>query len=134
MSEDRRLSIGDEQTCSLDNDSIVVFDLFCFCDVLEESFLVLFSPGEEDEEEEEEDVEEAVWPNIALIVRWDFSEDDEEEKENEGEKRAAPSLKKECHSHIAPFDKKEWHSSFALNLGSGARERRSKECRSLTHC
>lgn len=53
------LPIGDEQTCSLDNDSIVVFDLFCFCDVLEESFLVLFSPEEEDEEEEEEDVEEA---------------------------------------------------------------------------
>ena len=41
--------------------------------------------------------------------------------------------KYECHSHIASFDKKEWHSSFALNLGSGTRERRSKECRSLTH-
>ena len=27
--------------------------------------------------------------------------------------------KYEGHSHIAPFDKKEWHSYFALNLGSG---------------
>ena len=40
----------------------------------------------------------------------------------------------EGHSHIAPVDKKEWHSSFARNLGSGARERRSKECHSCTHC
>jgi hypothetical protein len=29
-------------------------------------------------------------------------------------------LKKEGHSHTSPFEKKEWHSSFALNLGSGA--------------
>jgi hypothetical protein len=65
VSEDTRLSIGDEQTCRLDNDSIVVLVFFCFCDVLEESFLVLFSPDEEkeeeeEEEEEEEDVDEAV--------------------------------------------------------------------------
>ena len=39
--------------------------------------------------------------------------------------------KYECHSHIAPFDKKEWHSSFAPNFGSGTQERRSKECRSI---
>ena len=37
--------------------------------------------------------------------------------------------KYECHSHIAPLDKKEWHSSFAPYFGSGA-----QECRSLTHC
>ena len=59
-------------------------------------------------------------------------------KKKEGKERAAPIFallqKKECHSHIAPSDKKEWHSSFAPNFGSGARERRSKECRSLTHC
>ena len=59
-------------------------------------------------------------------------------EKKEGEKRAAPlplfTLKKEGHSHIAPDDKKEWHSSFARNLGSGTRERRSKECRSCTHC
>ena len=58
-------------------------------------------------------------------------------KKKEGKERAAPIFallqKKECHSHIAPSDKKEWHSSFAPNFGSGARERRSKECRSLTH-
>ena len=42
--------------------------------------------------------------------------------------------KYECHSHIAPFDKKEWHSSFAPNFGSGTQEWRSKEWRSLTHC
>ena len=40
--------------------------------------------------------------------------------------------KYEGHSHIAPFDKKEWHSYFALSLGSGTHERRSKECRSCT--
>ena len=55
----------------------------------------------------------------------------------EGKERAALIFallqKKECHSHIAPSDKKEWHSSFAPNFGSGAWERRSKECRSLTH-
>ena len=28
--------------------------------------------------------------------------------------------KYECHSHIAPFDKKEWQSSFAPNFRSGA--------------
>ena len=39
-----------------------------------------------------------------------------------------------CHSHITPFDKKEWHSSFAPYFGSGAQEWRSKEWRSLTHC
>jgi hypothetical protein len=26
--------------------------------------------------------------------------------------------KKECHSHFAPFDKKEWHSSLALSKKS----------------
>ena len=41
--------------------------------------------------------------------------------------------KYECHSHIAPFDKKEWHSSFTPDFGSGTQEWRSKECRSLTH-
>ena len=30
--------------------------------------------------------------------------------------------KYECHSHIAPFDKKEWHSSFAPDFGSGAQK------------
>jgi hypothetical protein len=50
-----------------------------------------------------------------------------------GKRGPLPPLKKECHSHIAPVDKKEWHSSFARNLGSGTHERRSKECRSCTH-
>jgi hypothetical protein len=35
--------------------------------------------------------------------------------------------KYEGHSQIAPANKKEWHSSFAPNLGS-------KKCRSCTHC
>ena len=33
--------------------------------------------------------------------------------------------KHECHSHIDPFDKKEWHSSFAPYFGSSAQEWRS---------
>jgi hypothetical protein len=37
--------------------------------------------------------------------------------EKKSEKRgpfiySLPPQKYECHSHIAPFDKKEWHSSF----------------------
>jgi hypothetical protein len=36
--------------------------------------------------------------------------------------------KYECHSLIAPFDKKEWHYSFAHYFGSGA-----QEWRTLTH-
>ena len=36
------------------------------------------------------------------------------------------SLQKyECHSHIALFDNKEWHSSFTPYFGSGAQEWRS---------
>ena len=30
--------------------------------------------------------------------------------------------KYDCHSHITPFDKKEWHSSFAPNFGSGTQK------------
>jgi hypothetical protein len=30
--------------------------------------------------------------------------------------------KYECHSHIAPFDKKEWHSSFPPYFGSGTQK------------
>ena len=51
----------------------------------------------------------------------------------EGRSYFRSPLKYECHSHIAPFDKKEWHSFFAPYFGSGAQEWRSKECRSLTH-
>jgi hypothetical protein len=54
--------------------------------------------------------------------------------EKEGRSYFRSPQKYECHSHITPFDKKEWHSSFAPNIGSGAQEWRSKECRSLTHC
>jgi hypothetical protein len=53
--------------------------------------------------------------------------------EKEGRSYFRSSQKYECHSQIAPFDKKEWHSSFAPDFGSGAQEWRSKECRSLTH-
>jgi hypothetical protein len=52
----------------------------------------------------------------------------------EGRSKLSSPHKYEGHSHIAPFDKKDWHSYFALNLGSGTHERRSKECRSCTHC
>ena len=38
----------------------------------------------------------------------------------EGRSYCCSPQKYEGHSHIAPVDKKEWHSSFALNLGSGA--------------
>jgi hypothetical protein len=54
--------------------------------------------------------------------------------EKEGRSYFRSPQKYECHSHIAPFDKKEWHSSFAPDFVSGAQECRSKECRSLTHC
>jgi hypothetical protein len=30
--------------------------------------------------------------------------------------------KYECRSHIAPFEKKEWHSSFAPDFGSAAQK------------
>ena len=47
-----------------------------------------------------------------------------------GEKRATHifTLLKNyvCHSHIAPFAKKKWHSSFAPNFVSGTLERCSK--------
>ena len=38
--------------------------------------------------------------------------------------------KKECHFHIAPFEKREWHSFIALSSkdGSGTQEWCSKEC------
>jgi hypothetical protein len=54
--------------------------------------------------------------------------------EKEGRSYFRSPQKYECHSHITPFDKKEWHSSFAPDFGSGAQEWCSKECRSLTHC
>ena len=53
--------------------------------------------------------------------------------EKEGRSYFRSPQKYECHSHIAPFDKKEWHSSFAPYFGSGAQEWRSKEFRSLNN-
>ena len=53
--------------------------------------------------------------------------------EKEGRSYFRSPQKYECHSHIAPFDKKEWDSSFAPDFGSGTLEWQSKECRSLTH-
>ena len=41
--------------------------------------------------------------------------------------------KYECHSHIAPFDKKEWHFSFALNFGSGTQESGAQKSAALVH-
>ena len=41
--------------------------------------------------------------------------------------------KYKCHSHIAPFYKKEWHSSFVPYFGSATQECHSKECLPLTH-
>ena len=41
---------------------------------------------------------------------------------------------KEGRSYCRSPQKYEGHSHIARNLGSGTRERRSKECRSLTHC
>ena len=40
----------------------------------------------------------------------------------EGRSFFRSSQKYECHSHIAPFDKKEWQSSFAPDFGSGAQK------------
>ena len=57
----------------------------------------------------------------------------EKRGEKEGRSYFHSPQKSKCHSHIAPFDKKEWHSSFAPHFGSGAQEWRSKACRSLTH-
>jgi len=70
-----------------------------------------------------------------------FSEKECQKKENFRKKRVKEEgrsyfrfpQKNECHSHIAPFDKKEWHSSFPPFFRSGAQEWRSKEWRSLTH-
>jgi hypothetical protein len=75
-----------------------------------------------------------------LIKHYIFSMDNMSKKKTRqmnvkkrGGKEGRSPQKYEGHSHIAPGDKKEWHSSFARNLGSGTRERRSKECRSSTH-
>ena len=40
----------------------------------------------------------------------------------EGRSYSRSLQKYECHSHIAHFDKKEWHSSFAPYFGSSAQE------------
>jgi hypothetical protein len=46
-------------------------------------------------------------------------------RKKEGHSYFRSPQKYECHSHIAPFEKKEWYSSFAPDFGSGAQERRS---------
>jgi hypothetical protein len=50
---------------------------------------------------------------------------DKKRVKEEGSSYFRSPQKHECHSHIAPFDKKEWHSSFAPYFGSGAQEWRS---------
>ena len=59
-------------------------------------------------------------------------------QKKEGKKRAAHIFALLKNMSATPtlllLIKKEWHSSFAPDFGSGAQEWRSKECRSLTHC
>ena len=57
---------------------------------------------------------------VYKFARWHvFMKEVGKSREKEGRSYFRSPQKYECHSHIARFDKKEWHSSFALNLGSG---------------